>query len=218
MTLMWPIRRLRAQNFSLDLAPRSLAGSASISGASQVVASDAGIWKATLGNIVIRSREDRLAFRGLAALLEGRLTPILIPVCRGDQPWPTGADYSEVPHSDGTLFSDGTGHEGTVIDVTADQNAPVRNGQFRINVNRAGPIQSGQHFSIGERLYRVRTYDTSTRILTFRPLLREAVSDGDRLEFDNPVGRFRLASDSEMDLELQMRRFGSPTVNFVEDL
>jgi hypothetical protein len=222
LTLLWPIHRLRAQNFALDLAPRSLAGAASVSGVTQVVSSDAGIWKARLGNIIIKSRAEVLAFRALGALLEGRLNPILIPVCRAYQPVPDGAVaeglYDEVPHSDDTYFEDDTGHEGVVIDVEAAASAAVRASSMTVTVNYAGEIQSGQHFSIGERLYRVRTFDEGTGALTFRPLLREAVTTGDRLNFDNPVGRFRLATDKEMDLELLGRRNAMPSVSFVEDL
>lgn len=222
MTIMWPIHRLRPQNFGLDLAPRSLAGASSVSGVTQVVSSDAGIWKAKLGNIIIKSRNEVLAFRGLATFLEGRLNPILIPVCRAYQPVPDGAVeaglYGDIPHSDETFFDDDSGYVGTVIDVKAASNAAVRTSSMTIDVNYAGLVQSGQHFSCGERLYRVRTFDTETNLLTFRPLLREAVSNGDKLEFDNPVGRFRLASDKEMDLELQLRKYGNPTVNLIEDL
>jgi hypothetical protein len=155
-------------------------------------------------------------------MLEGRLNPILIPLCRGDQPVPDGAVeaglYGTVPHDDGTPFDDGSEYAGTVIDVVAASNAALRAVSMTVTVNYAGDIESGQNFSIGERLYRVRTFDPETNELTFRPPLREAVSIGDQLEFDNPIGRFRLASDAEMDLELQMRRNASPTVNLIEDV
>jgi hypothetical protein len=70
-------------------------------------------------------------------------------------------------------------------------------------------------------MYRLKTVvyasDTSAAI-TFRPPLREAASADDRLEFDDPVVRMRLASDSEMDLDLEGRRRSFPTVNFIEDV
>lgn len=222
MTLLWPMQVLRPRVVAFDIAPRSLAGPSSVSGFGQVVASDAGLWKATLGEILVHSRQERLAFRALATLLEGRLNPILIPLCRGDQPVPEGAVeaglYGTVPHDDGAPFDDDSEYSGTVIDVVAASNAAVRAVSMTVTVNYAGEIQSGQNFSVGERLYRVRTFDPDTDELTFRPQLREAVSIGDRLEFDNPIGRFRLASDAEMDLELQMRRNASPTVRLIEDL
>lgn len=222
MTLMWPMQVLRPRVVAFDIAPRSLAGPSSVSGAGQTVASDAGLWKVTLGDILVHNRQERLAFRAISTLLEGRLNPILIPLCRGDQPVPAGAVeaglYGTVPHDDDTPFSDGTEYAGTVIDVVAASDAAFRAVSMTITVNYAGDIESGQNFSIGERLYRVRTFDPDTNELTFRPPLREAVTIGDQLEFDSPIGRFRLASDAEMDLELAMRRNGSPTVSLIEDV
>ncbi len=59
---------------------------------------------------------------------------------------------------------------------------------------------------------------SSTHRITFRPPLREAASIGDRLEFDDPVVRVKLATDAEMDLALDYNRFSFPTVSFVEDV
>lgn len=222
MTIRWPCEVLAPQNVAFDIAPRSLAGPSSVSGKSQVVSSDAGIWKATYGSLIVRSRDAVLAHRAIAALLEGRLGTILIPLCRAYQPVPEGAVeaglYDAVPHSDDAFFSDDSGYLGLVIDVVAAANAAVRATSMTVTVTYAGDIEPGQHFSIGERLYRVRTFNATTGAMTFRPPLREAVIAGDRLEFDDPVCRMRLQEDSGMDLELALRRFGSPTVNFIEDV
>lgn len=225
MTLMWPDAILRPQNVAFDLAPRTLAGPSSVSGFTQVVASDAGIWKAKYGSVIINRRQHVLAFRAIDALLEGRMTPILVPLCRGYQPVPAGAVaaglYGEVPHSDDAFFDDDTGYVGSVIDVTVSADAPARAVSIPVDIGYAGDIEPGQHFSIGERLYRVRSItfaSLTAATISFRPPLREAVTSGDRLEFDNPVCRMRLAADDAMNLELQLRRFGSPSVEFIEDL
>jgi len=220
MTVRWPVAVLRPQNVAFDLAPRSLAGPSSVSGKTQVVSSDAGIWKATFGNIVIRRREEVLMHRALAAILEGRAGTILVPLCRAYQPIP--ADIAgmeeETPHEDGSFFDDGSGYVGAIVDVSAQAPAPVRAVSMTVTVTRAGDIQPGQHFSIRERLYRIRGFDASTGAMTFRPPLREAVSVGEALNFDDPVCRMRLATDDAMDLDLSLRRFGTPTVNFIEDV
>ncbi|TPI39314.1 hypothetical protein FJW07_14140 [Mesorhizobium sp. B3-1-9] len=222
MTIRWPCEVLVPRDVAFDLAPRSLAGPASVSGATQVVSSDAGIWKATYGSIVVNNRNAVLAHRAIASLLEGRLGSILVPLCRGYQPVPAGAVaaglYDQVPHSDAALFDDGTGYVGEVVDVVAAAPAALRATTMTVTVNYAGDIQPGQHFSVGERLYRIRTFDQETGTMTFRPPLREAASAGDRLEFDDPVCRMRLASDDGMDLQLSLRRFGTPTVQFIEDV
>lgn len=222
MTIRWPCEVLAPQNVSFDIAPRSLAGPASISGKSQVVSSDAGIWKMTYGNVLVRNRDAVLTHRAISTLLEGRLGTILVPFCRGYQPVPDGAVedglYDEVPHDDDTLFDDDVGYVGRVIDVVAASSPAARATSMTVEVNYAGDILPGQIFSAGERAYRVRTFDADTNVMTFRPLLREAIAAGTMLEFDDPVCRMRLASDDAMDLELALRRFGNPTVNFIEDV
>lgn len=222
MTIRWPIGILPARDVSFDIASRSLAGPTSISGKTQTVSTDAGLWKATLGSILIRDRNSRLAFRAIANLLEGRLHPILVPVCRADQPVVDGIDglYDEVPHSDDAFFDDDTGYVGGSIEVLSAAMA-VRAVSGAITIAYGGTLEPGQHFSVGERLYRLRTVEytgTNTANITFRPPLREAVAYGDYLEFNDPVCRMRLVSDDQMDLELQLRRFGSPSVSFIEDV
>lgn len=225
MTIRWPDEVLPPQNVNFDLVPRTLAGPASVSGLTQVVASDAGIWKAVFGSVIVRGHDAIITHRAIAALLEGRLNPILVPLCRGYQPVPDGAVaqglYDAVPHSDDAFFSDGTGYVSTVINVTFASGAAARASSASITIGYADTLLPGQHFSVGDRLYRLRSVTStgaSTANITFRPLLREAVAAGDRLEFDDPVCRMRLASDSEMDLALAMRRFGNPTVTFIEDI
>lgn len=222
MTIRWPCSVLRSRNIAADIAPRSLAAPASVSGISQVVASDAGIWKVTLGEIVVRKREHVLAFRAVANLLEGRLGTILVPICRAYQPVPNGwrelGLYVPVPHSDDAPFDDDAEYQGGAIFVTVAAPTAARAVSMSVNVASSGEIQAGQHFSVGERLYRVRSFDADTGIMTFRPPLRDSVAAGSEIDFDDPVCRMRLASDQEMDLDLQMRRFGQPTVSFIEAL
>lgn len=224
MTIRWPIGILPARDVSFDIASRSLAGPTSISGKTQTVSTDAGLWKATLGSILIRDRNSRLAFRAIANLLEGRLNPILVPLCRGDQPVAEGAVadglYDEVSHDDETYHDDDTGYVGGSIEVVSAAMA-IRATSGAITIAHGDTLEAGQHFSIGERLYRLRTVEynsANTANITFRPPLREAVAFGTFLNFDDPVVRMRLADDSQMDLELQMRRFGAPSVSFIEDI
>jgi hypothetical protein len=221
MTIRWPIGVLRARDVSFDIAPRTLAGPTSVSGKTQTVSTDAGIWKATLGSIVIRDRNTRLAFRAIANLMEGRLNPILVPLCRGDQPIPSvDGLYEDVPHSDEADHDDDTGYVGRVINVVTAAMAP-RATSGAVTVAHGAVIEPGQHFSIGERLYRLRTVvwtGASTANITFRPPIREAVAFGTYLNFDDPVCRMRLVDDAQMDLDLQGRRFGAPSVSFVEDI
>jgi hypothetical protein len=219
-TPLWPIDVLWPQKLNVDLAPRSLAAPSSVSGVTQVVASDAGIWKITYDAVPVIDEQKVKAWRAIANLLEGRLGSILVPITRFYQPVPDGSEplYEPVPHSDDAFFDDGTGYVGRVIDVVTVGSMALRAVSGTVAVNYAGQIEPGQHFSVGERLYRVRTFNPDTGAITFRPPLREAVPSGTNLEFDEPVVRMRLATDGEMDLPLDLGRFSFPSVNFVEDL
>lgn len=220
MTILWPINILPPRDLSVDIAPRSLAGPSSVSGFGQVVASDAGLWKIVYGSVPVLTEQRVKAWRAIDNLLEGRLNPILVPIERRYQPYAAADEglYEAVPHDDETYFDDGSGYLGMVIDVVAASNAAVRAVSMTVTVTYADDIQPGQHFSVGERLYRIRSFDEDTGVMTFRPPLREAVSIGDRLEFDFPVCRMKLQTDSEMNLGLGYNRWGTPSVAFIEDL
>lgn len=226
MTIRWPLHVLRPQDAPLfDIAPRNLAGPASMSGVTQVASADAGLWKASLAAIIVRGRAAVLTFRAIDALLEGRVNPILVPIGRGWQPVPAGAVanglYAEQPYSDGAPFSDDAGFVGTVIDVTLSAPAAARAVSASVTIDYADTLLPGQHFSLGERLYRLRsvTYTGATTAdITFRPPLREAAASGDALNFDDPVCRMKLATDGEMNLDAALRRGARPTVSFIEDL
>ena len=166
-------------------------------------------------------------FRAISTLLEGRLGSILVPLCYAYQPKVNvvgpGEDplHAQVPHSDDALFADGSGYVGRVNSVALVGALPARAISANIVISFGGEIEPGQHFSIGERLYRVRTInytDATHATITFRPPLREAAGAGAVVDFDDPVCRMRLATDNAMDLELALHRFGQPTVLFLEDL
>lgn len=225
MTIRWPVAVLVPRTVSFDVASRTLAGPSAASGFTQVSASSAGIWKATFADVRVATEQHALAWRAISALLEGRLGSILVPLCRGYQPKPDGAEaaglWDPVPHSDDAFFDDDTGYVGRVIDVQLTSALVKGAVSADVTINVAGDIQPGQHFSLGERLYRIKSVTSTgatSATITFTPPAREAASAGDNLEFDDPVVRCRLASDTEMDLPLEMRRFASPTVNFIEDI
>jgi hypothetical protein len=225
MTILWPRSVLKPKRDPFNIAPRTLAGPSSVSGVAQVSASDAGIWKATFADIIIkRGTASILAFRAISTLLEGRLHPILVPRCCAYQPFDPdwGKALQKVPHSDASPFSDGGLYRSRAIDIRLTSNIPLRGTTANIALIAAGQLQPGQDFSIGERMYRIRTIQmtgSNTATITFRPPAREAVAAGTEMEFDRPVCRMRLATDAEMDLDLDLvSPWSYPTVNFIEDV
>jgi hypothetical protein len=229
MAVVWPCDVLVPRNVAVDPAFRSLSGPSAVSGFTQAVASDAGIWKAVFDGIPVHDAFGGSLiqlWRAIAVQAEGRLNPILISVHDIERkPFTIGlsdADLKgEVPHSDDALFDDGAGYVSSVIDVSLLSDATIRSTMLNVIKALSGDLEPGHRFSIGERLYQVRSVvaqDAVTATIKIWPPLREAWHAGSRLEFDRPVLRVRLASDKEMDLPLELGRWSFPTVNFIEDL
>lgn len=224
MTLRWPEMVLRPRQVSFDIAARTLAGAASISGGIQAVSSSAGLWKATFAAVVVNTRDHVLCWRALAAILDGRAVPIEVPRCRAFQPIPADSSSlygTSIPHSDDTYFDDETGYENRVIDVQLSAAIVAGATSAAISITYAGTLEAGQDFSLGERMYRLKSVvfaGSAAAAITFSPPSREAVAIGTHLNFDSPVCRMRLATDGEMDLLLDGHRWADPTVNFIEDI
>lgn len=228
MAIVWP-HLLQPRNTSVDPVYRSLSGPTAVSGFSQVVASDAGLWKATFDTIPVYDMNGRSLtklWRAIGGLAEGRLNSLLIPICEaGRRPVPAGSVDDDinvsVPHSDGTYFSDGSGYVTQYTEVVTTAGAAVRATTLVLAKPAVTELEPGQRFSIGERLYQIKSVteqdDTSATVKIWPPL-REFVGVGAQLEFDRPVLRVRLATDSEMDLPLEYGRWSFPSVNFLEDL
>jgi hypothetical protein len=218
----WPSAILPSKDdVAFNIAWRSATTPSSVSGFSQAVSQDIGIWKASLVNIDVRKREKVNLFRTMADLMEGKANPILVPVCHGYQPFPANWNSDGVPHDDDAYFDDDSGYDGWAIDIRVISPGAVRATSFDIRIVTAGSLTTGQYFSVDNRLYRIRRISyilPNTATIEFRPSLRAAVFAGRRLNFDNPVCKMRALTDQEMDLELQMKKFGSPTVNFIEDM
>jgi hypothetical protein len=227
MTIQWPRELLPPQQPMFHIAPMNISGPVSASGAADVISGDAGFWRASYGSVVVTTRERVLTWRAISAKLQGRLTPILVPYCGMYQPFPVDSlgkrifPTGGIPHSDDATFSDGSGYLSGVIGAKLVGSLAVRAVGGNITVNAADVVQPGQVFSFGERMYEIKSVDytsDTTATITWQPPLREAVADGEELNFDRPVCRMRLASDNEMQLTLDMNKRGFPTVNFVEDL
>lgn len=224
--IVWPCDVLKPRNRQVDPVYRSVSGGTSVSGLSQVVASDAGIWKATFDTVWVRSAAQVKVWRALRSHAEGRLNPLVICVCEGSRrPLPDDVSpediNQQVPHSDDAFFSDDTGYVSTWTSISTSAPAALRATTLPLLKEVSADLEPGQLFSIGDRLYEIKkivTQDDATATIKIWPPLREFVSLGAQLNFDRPVLRVRLAGDDEMDLPLELNRFASRTVNFLEDL
>jgi len=173
----------------------------SLTGKKQFIQADAGFWIITLEHIRIRSNADILHWRSLEGQLNGRANSALIQIYdRYRAPIPLSGDP---------------------IVAVADAVAAVGTTTVFINVTTGSDLFAGMHFSVGQRLYRIKEIVDQTSgglyEVLVRPPVREVIADNAALEFDRPVVRCRLASDSGMNITHELLKFSSPNVTFIED-
>lgn len=214
--------------------PRNTAGTIALSGFTQVIAADAGTWKFVYENIFINGWQDIQLWDTLALRIEGRLNPFLVKVCEGSrQPQIIGGpipSYIDIPHSDDALFAaqsggptGAPGYAQPGAAATVFHNAARRATTIELKIEQGQALQSGQFFSIGDRLYQVRAVvtpmnPTNKRMtVNFLPPLREAATAGDLVVLDRPVCKVRLATDNAMERILDANRSGPLSVTMLED-
>lgn len=109
-----------------------------------------------------------------------------------------------IPHSDGAFFSDGGGYSQATVSGKVSEAAPLRSGTLSlVTVGLSRRLRHSDWFSIyhptkGWRAYRYWQVMSAPAgangayTLAITPPLREAVSEGTRIEFARPrfVGRF----------------------------
>ena len=218
---------MRERSGSWQLLSSTISPGQTLYGAAPRIRTDGGgLWRCEYGAINLRSPDHVRTWRALDALCDGGVSPIIVPMCdKRHFPAPIvdgNPVYSidQIPHSDDTLFSDGSGYTQSVVDASVGQDAPLRAVSLTVFFLVGGPLRGGEFFSIehetqGWHLYQVATVDDDG-VITFRPPLREAVTEGTYLEFDRPRCVMMLADPNVMKLTLSMRRFADPDVSFIE--
>lgn len=222
----WPSN---LQLFGVGFNPRGMtvAGPVSLTGFSQVLQSDAGYWVAIYERVWAMDKIPVLTFRAFRALLEGGANQVRLPVFDVEQqPWRTSnglaiTTIAQTPHDDDALFDDNTGYQDPPLYVLNVGAAAEGATQITADFLLFGTLWGGEYFTHNDHLYIVRqvlSENGTQKTLFIWPRLREAMVDGDELNFYAPTCKMRLMGDAEMDLQLEIGRFGSPTVNFTEVL
>jgi hypothetical protein len=227
-TVAFPGSLMREQSVSWTIVASTVSGGQGGTGAFELVRFDGGgLWAAKLRGLAVTRREHVNGFRAIIAVAENGAVPLAVPRCdRRQAPVPiVGGNpvYSyDVPHSDDAHFDDGTPYDQPVIVILATFGAALRATALTVFAYSGGTVEAGQIFSIQHPTQDWRMYEIKTAVpnpgggmdITFRPPLREAVNAGDAIEFDMPRCVMRLAAVPE--LELALRRFGAPDLDFVE--
>lgn len=222
MSFSWPaILKARRSNPHLRGALRS--GGRSISGIEQRVASDAGYFEVVYDGIRIRNLKEATAYRAMIARLRHGES-ILLAIC--DRYLPTGAR---------------SGNAAIVVQA----NAPLRATQVTLTVTNVD-VKLGHYISVGDRLHVITEIvsgptappmlnpiatdaafvdepwtdsvsGSANYTVKLLPPLRSAVPAGTAATFRDLTLRCVIKDAGDGDLDLDLGRFGAPSLTFIED-
>lgn len=208
------------------IKPMLVTGPTSFSGKKQMVASDAGYWVGTMSDFPVVTTDQILEWRGIIADLQGGLEDIVIspfdhlraPVHSGLPPV-----IADIPHSDGSFFSDEAGYSQSTIKVTLSAGLGLRATSAVLNIQEAGPIKRGMYFSVydGVRpsmyvITKPPEIEGNVANIRFLPPLRAPVAAGGEVDFADPKLVMNLASADSGELSLDMGRWGRPSIELQE--
>lgn len=245
----WPGNLKISDRSDPMLVPMTRSGGMALNGDEQIISPLSARWEWSI-TVPIRTKDQARALRAILAQAKGRFNYLRVRVCdmyrisrreMGASPF-TG----EVPHSDMTYFSDGSGYQ---LSGGSAEIASTIAGQTSFTVDPGFEISSGTFFSIDDWLYVITDVDDADISPADGWVLETGswVDTGYWLEgldwaeypplsttnrtihFEPPIREsggeemlfnataiWRLASDREGQLPLTIGKFGTVTINFVE--
>lgn len=217
-------------------------GRNSVGESQSIEMSGGGIVTASLEDCKIVSREQLRYINKLGARLNGGFRYIVVPIPTdwfgpfpivGKLPTPI---MRGIPHSDGALFSDGSGYSQATVWGKFLADAGLNAGQVTVRVygatrNIDGDWFSVQHAAKGWRAYRdwdsfkigsgtetVSGADVAydDYQLSIQPPLRQAVSAGTRIEYARPRFVAKLKQGATLPLTIEAFFVTEQTIEFSE--
>lgn len=237
---------IKPQRMRFDVAGNAIGGGRNINGQeSSYEMSGGGFVTCSYSNCWIHEREAHEYVTWLAARLNGSFRYIDVPLKTDWQgPFPVfdrvpAPTIRGIPHSDGALFSDGSGYSQATVWGKVVENAALNAGSLRIRIyNPARPLRWSDWFSIyhasakGWRAYRYwevtrrfadgqetiegTTYPFQEYVLGINPALREAVAADTRIEFARPRFAAKLTVGTSVLDDVESFMITRPSLQFDE--
>lgn len=232
---------IKPQRMSFDVLGNAVDGGRNMAGQSiSIEMSGGGLVVGTYENCWVQAREEHEYTNWLSARLNGSFRFINVPLKTDWMgPFPVFDRWPEhyvtgIPHSDGSLFSDGAGYSQATVWGEIRANAAVNAGVISLRVFGAErQLRHSDWFSIyhptkGWRAYRywevqsISAPGTSGGVayrdytVAIGPTLREAVTTGQRVEFARPRFVGKLAPGASIPWEVEGFWLARPTLKFVE--
>lgn len=212
------------------LSGRVIESGQTVSNIMPVVKTDGGgLWRVGFSSISLRTRERVLAWRAWINNHDGGAAPIIVrfPELR-QAPTISGGSEVDLVALDGSLITalDGsTISTGSTPGVVCHGGAALRATTIRITVSAGSVLLPGQRFSALHAVMNKRCYEigqvldddgAGTYQVTIRPPLREALSDGETLDFRDPGCLMRAVDPEAVAADIDLLRFGGAGVDFIE--
>lgn len=219
---VFPTRHFFFAGHSAEIEARTVSGGTSIAGDEDLIRADGG------GRVVVEFSDPDLgppahaqAWRALSALFDGGATSIIVPL--GDARNNGMGDVRLPPG--GLPWWDESDFAGVATGATVLGDVPLRATSMTVRASfLPGAIRPGQWFSIDHPVRRYRSYliaeilvDAGENVtISFRPPLRETVTNGAAVDFLDPKCTMRL--DGEMKSPTTLGYAESEGVRFVEQM
>jgi hypothetical protein len=234
---MFPVDFLRPTRARFDLIGNAIDGGVNGVGDSVTTElSGGGKITATYERMVLQGPDERHeVINWLGARLNGGFRYINVPIVNdqiGAFPTINGAVrpiVKGVPHSDRSLFSDGSGYSQATVWGELTEAAGLNAGIISVRVyGAARPVfRWSDWFSIyhdvkGWRAYRSwqlldKTSETNpVHMIAVSPPLRQAAAAGTRIELARPTCVMKLMRGETVPFEYEAYYQSRPTINFVE--
>ena len=220
-TPTFPTARFAFDEQEIDIERRTISGGTAISGEEDLIETDGGgrVFAEFMAGPLLE-REDNLAWRAIGTRFGSGTVPIIVPFCDCEHQ-PYGNEHL-VTHSDDSPFSDESEYSGGGPLATASANAALRATTISLDIDFPQALLGGEWFSIehptkGWRAYNIMTVvaqDDTTATVTFLPPLREAVTEGDVVDFAEP--RCLMRVDGRPPRKIEIGRYGEAAIRFVE--
>lgn len=203
---------------NIRIVSSALSGGRSLSGFEDTIEADGGGYRAVdLTNGSARTREQNLAIRALVDEV-GTSTPLIVRLCVERHFQPVFGRPGNPPN---TPVADDAPDKGAAYVASAA--AALRATSMFITGNSERPLIGGELFSVQHPTWDWRAYRITSvtpqgggYLINFRTPLRETVTAGTAIEFDNPRCRMRFAQRPDFATELGRRTPLSLTL--VEDM
>lgn len=214
---------LRARAGEPVLRNSAVSGGRSISGREQRLLGDAGFWSVPMRSIVVNTREKAAAYRAMTARLR-QGESIILRICDAYVPrWARSEAAKAVLASAAPLRATQIGLTVTGIDVQPGHYLSFGDRLHLVTEIVSGPSEPPlvNPLVLDEPFHEPWTDNVGTPasyVVKILPPLRAALSAGAAASFSDLKLRAVPEDLNAGDLDLDLGRFGTPSITFIEDI